>query len=256
MHCQGIHWPWAERHPSIDPNLPMKAIIIGTTGATGQALLPLLLASPQITQVDSYGRRSPAVQNANLHVHTIDLAQPQTWADTIRGDMLFCCLGTTLKAAGSQDAQWKIDYQAPLDFARAARAGGVKTLILMSAAGADAESRFFYTCMKGQLEQAITALEFPQLLIFRPPLLIRPGTDRAGEIWSARILRGLNAMGLLRDQRPLPVEQLAQAMLAEALDAAARDKPMNRIFAPSDIRRLLEQIADKSHSISATVSEQ
>lgn len=232
--------PGSGQRAGIAPTRPMKAIIIGATGATGQALLPMLLASPRITQVDSYGRRAPAVvQHAHLQAHTIDFSQPQVWADTVRGDLLFCCLGTTLKAAGSQEAQWKVDYQAQVDFAQAARAGGVRTLVLMSAAGADAGSRFFYTRMKGQLEQAITALDFPQLLIFRPPLLIRPGSDRAGEIWSERILRGLNALGLLRDQKPIPVEQLAQAMLTAALEAAASEKPVRRIFAPGDIHRLL-----------------
>lgn len=109
----------------------------------------------------------------------------------------------------------------------------------MSAAGADAKSRFFYPRMKGALEHAVTELDFRHLLIFRPPLLLRPNSNRPVEIWSARILRGLNALGLLRSQQPLPVGQLAQAMLTAALDAAARDKPVHRIFAPSDIRRLL-----------------
>ena len=174
-----------------------------------------------------------------MKAHVIDFTEPGNWAAQMRGDVLFACLGSTLKDAGSQDAQWQIDYQATLDAAIAARRNGTHTLVLMSAAGADAKSRFFYPRMKGALEHAVTELDFRHLLIFRPPPLLRPNSKRPVEIWSARILRGLNALGLLRSQQPLPVGQLAQAMLTAALDAAARDKPVHRIFAPSDIRGLL-----------------
>ena len=210
----------------------MKALVIGATGATGHELLARLLETQQFSEIHAFGRRTPAESHPRLHSHVIDFTEPGNWAAQMRGDVLFACLGSTLKDAGSQDAQWQIDYQATLDAAIAARRNGTHTLVLMSAAGADAKS------------------------LFRPPLLLRPNSNRPVEIWSARILRGLNALGLLRSQQPLPVGQLAQAMLTAALDAAARDKPVHRIFAPSDIRRLLEQVADKSHSISATVSEQ
>ena len=89
--------------------------------------------------------------------------------------------------------------------------------------------------MKGALEDAVTALDFPQLLIFRPPLLLRPDSNRPMEIWSARILRGLNTLGLLKSQRPLPVAQLAQAMIA----AVEESPEMPAIFEAKDIRALL-----------------
>lgn len=97
----------------------MKALVIGATGATGQALLPLLIAAPAVERVDSFGRRAPDLTDAKLHSHIIDFHQPQQWADRVQGDAVFICLGTTLKAAGSKAAQWQIDYQAALDFARA-----------------------------------------------------------------------------------------------------------------------------------------
>lgn len=219
--------------------LLMKALVIGATGATGHELLARLLETQQFSEIHAFGRRTPAESHPRLHSHVIDFTKPGNWAAQMRGDVLFACLGSTLKDAGSQDAQWQIDYQATLDAAIAARRNGTHTLVLMSAAGADAKSRFFYPRMKGALEHAVTELDFRHLLIFRPPLLLRPNSNRPVEIWSARILRGLNALGLLRSQQPLPVGQLAQAMLTAALDAAARDKPVHRIFAPSDIRGLL-----------------
>ena len=172
----------------------MKTLIIGATGATGRVLLPLLAAAPAVEHIDSYGRRESAFSHEKLHNHAMDFSQPQQWADEVRGDTVFICLGTTLKAAGSKDAQWQIDYQAALDFARAARQNGAGTLVLVSAAGANARSPFFYPRMKGALEEAITALGYPRLRIFRPPLLIRPDSDRPGEKISARILHAIEGI--------------------------------------------------------------
>ena len=109
-------------------------------------------------------------------------------------------MGTTLKAAGSKEAQWAIDYEANLEFAKAARENGVNTLVLISASGANSASRLFYQRMKGELEQAIIALNFPHLIIFRPPLLIRPNSDRLGEKIAERIFRVLNRIGMLKKQ--------------------------------------------------------
>ena len=218
-----------------------KAVIIGATGATGSALLAQLLAHQQYAQVDIFVRCAPAIQHEKLRVHIIDFMQPESWAHEVQGDILFSCLGTTLKDMGSKAAQWRVDYQLVLDFATAARQNGMEQLVLVSAAGANAASRFFYPRMKGALEAAVTALDFPQLLIFRPPLLLRPDSNRPMEIWSARILRGLNALGLMKSQRPLPVAQLAQAMIASCEKAPNIAVQGKQIFEAGDIRALLAE---------------
>ena len=219
----------------------MKADIIGATGATGRVLLAQLLNDERFDEVHIFVRRAPDFAHDKLCVHLIDFSRPDTWADKLRGDVLFSCLGTTLKDAGSPEAQRKIDYQAVLDAARAARSNGTRMMVLLSAAGADAQSRIFYSRLKGELERDIGALDFPQLLVFRPPLLLRPGSTRAGELWSARILSALNAVGILRSQRPLPVADLARAMIAAAVQAAGQPENIRRVLAPQDIRQLLAQ---------------
>lgn len=98
--------------------------------------------------------------------------------------------------------------------ARAAQANGVNTLVLVSSAQADPQARLFYSRMKGRLDADVAALGFAKLLIFRPPLLERAGSDRAGEVWGLKIIKGLNKLGLLHSQRPLPTQQLAQALLS------------------------------------------
>ena len=156
---------------------------------------------------------------------------------------MFACLGTTLKAAGSKEARWAIDYEANLEFAKVARQNGVNALV--SASGANSASRLFYQRIKGELEQAIIALNFPHLIIFRPPLLIRPNSDRLGEKIAERILHGFDRIGLMKSQRPLAVEKLAQAMLKAALlsshEQASYSKTHMQVYEPQDIFRLLDQ---------------
>ena len=223
----------------------MKAIIIGSTGATGKSLLPLLAAHSEIERIDCFGRRNPDFSHPKLYAHQIDFAWIDTWRNEVQGDVLFACLGTTLKAAGSKEAQWATDYEANLEFAKAARENGVHTLVLVSASGANAASRLFYQKMKGELEQAIIALNFPHLMIFRPPLLIRPNSDRLGEKIAERILHRFNRIGLMKSQRPLAVEKLAQAMLKVALlssyEQASYSKNHMQVYEPQDIFRLLDQ---------------
>ena len=223
----------------------MKAIIIGATGATGKSLLPLLAAHSEMERIDCFGRRHPDFSHQKLNSHQIDFTQPNIWHEEVQGDVLFACLGTTLKAAGSKEAQWAIDYEANLEFAKAARENGVHTLVLVSASGANAASRLFYQRMKGELEQALIALNFPCLIIFRPPLLIRPNSDRLGEKVAERIFRVLNRIGMLKNQRPLAVEKLAQAMLRAVLlsshEQASYSKNHMQVYEPQDIFRLLDQ---------------
>ena len=213
----------------------MKAIIIGATGATGKSLLPLLTTHSEIERIDCFGRRNPDFSHPKLFAHQIDFTQIETWRDEVLGDALFACLGTTLKAAGSKAAQWAVDYEANLEFAKTARENGVNTLVLVSASGANAASRLFYPRMKGELEQALIALNFPHLTIFRPPLLIRPNSDRLGEKVAKRILYGLNRIGLLKNQRPLAVGTLAKAMLKVALRPPEHSV---QVYEPQDIFRL------------------
>lgn len=206
----------------------MQAVIIGATGATGQELVQQLLDNPDYSQVTVFVRRAVPLQHPKLTVEVIDFDRPQTWQHKVRGDVLFSCLGTTLKAAGSKAAQWKIDYQYQYDVANIARQNGVPRCVLVSSGYANSRSRFFYTRMKGQLEQDITQLGFPQLLIFRPPSLIRPNTDRAGERWAIRVLNGLNKIGLLQSMKPMPT-----AVLASALIQAVKQKPLGTFILES-----------------------
>lgn len=191
----------------------MHALVIGATGATGKDLLKLLLDDGSFERVDIFVRRPVRLENPKLTVHVIDFDRPEKWQNLVRGDVLFSCLGTTLKAAGSKEAQWRIDHNYQYEFAKAARANHVNTCILVSALQASAKSNIFYSRMKGVLEKDTTALGFPKLIIFRPSLLLRKESDRRGEVIAAKIVKALNAIGMLRKHRPMPTALLAKAMI-------------------------------------------
>ena len=195
---------------------PKHALLIGATGATGKDLLDLLLKDEDFKQVDVFVRRKLDVQQEKLRVHVIDFDQPGQWKHLVKGDVLFSCLGTTLKAAGSKEAQWKIDYDYQYEFARAARENNVENYVLVSANNASPNSFFFYGKMKGQLEEAVKTLGFPRLTIFKPPLLVRKNSERPMEVAGKKVLQFFNKIGLFQSQKPLPTEILAQAMINAA----------------------------------------
>jgi uncharacterized protein YbjT (DUF2867 family) len=160
----------------------MKALLIGATGATGKDLLDLLLQDEAIQQVDIFVRRELNLNHEKLTIHLIDFDKPEQWNYLVKGDLLFSCLGTTLKAAGSKEAQWKIDYEYQYQFAKMAKENKVNTYVLVSAENASAKSPIFYSKMKGQLEEDVKALHFSKLIIFNPPLLLRENSDRTMEV--------------------------------------------------------------------------
>ena len=212
----------------------MNALLIGATGVTGRDLLQLLLGDSEVERVTIFVRRDPQITHPKLEVHLIDFDRKEQWNHLVKGDILFSCLGTTLKDAGSKEAQWKVDHDYQYCFAEAARENGVGTLLLVSSMNASPKSPFFYARMKGELEEAIRKLGFPGLMIFRPPSLIRKGSDRAMERVGVKLIGFLNRLGLLKSMRPMPTEQLAKAML----HAAKSIREGELLLQPLDIESL------------------
>lgn len=199
----------------------MKAIVIGATGATGKDLVKQLLVDRDFEQVDVFVRRKMDYSHPKLCVHVVDFENIDAWKGEITGDVLFSMLGTTLKQAGSQKKQWRIDYDYQYEVAKAARENGVQTLELMSSVGASTRSLFFYSRMKGALEEAVKALSFSRTIIMRPPSLIKKGTDRPGERISVGVLQFFNRMGLLKGLTPMSTEVVAEGMLRTSKDKTA-----------------------------------
>ncbi len=157
----------------------MKAIVIGGSGATGRELVNQLLEDGRFDGVTALVRRPYFEDHPKLRELLIDFENLDEHQDEIRGEIAFSCLGTTLKDAGSKEAQWRVDHDYQLEFASRAKANGVEHFVLMSAMGANPKSSIFYNKMKGTLEQNLLKLNFDRLIILHPGGIERPGSTRA-----------------------------------------------------------------------------
>lgn len=191
----------------------MKALVLGATGATGKDLVSQLLHDKDFEEVDIFVRKPLDIRNDKLKVHVINFDRPDEWKDSVKGDVVFSCLGTTLKTAGSKEAQRKVDFDYQYQFAKAAKENNVDDYVLVSAYGANPKSKIFYSKMKGELEEAVKQLHFNKITIFKPGMLERKDSDRTGEVLGSRIIKFANKIGLLESQKPLPTDILAKAMI-------------------------------------------
>lgn len=191
----------------------MKALVIGATGATGKDLVKQLLNDPDYEEVNVFVRKPLETENPKLKNHLVDFDKPGEWKDLVKGDVAFSCLGTTLKNAGSKEAQRKVDYDYQYNFAKTAKENGVEDYILVSSYGASPKSKIFYSKMKGDLEESVKNLHFNKITIFQPGMLERKDTERTGEVLGGKIIKFANKFGILTHQKPLPTDVLAQAMI-------------------------------------------
>ena len=174
-----------------------------------------MLADPAIDHVHVLGRRAPPVVSPKLTAHVVDFAALPSLPSA---DELYLALGTTIKTAGSQAAFRAIDHDANLAIAKAALASGTRRVGLVSAMGADATSRIFYSRVKGELENDLTALPFAGLVIARPSLLVGARAElgqpsRPGEDWGARLSRLLGVL-IPPNYKPIKAADVAAALLA------------------------------------------
>jgi uncharacterized protein YbjT (DUF2867 family) len=213
----------------------MIAILIGGTGLTGSSLVRQLLDDPAITKVISVSRRALEISNPKLtEVLISDLAELSSIESKIRGDLYFCCLGTTIKAAGSKENFEKVDHAAIVAFATIARAHDAKSFTLVSAMGANASSMVFYNRVKGRTENDVRALGLRSLIIFRPALLVGPRHEfRLAERIMAKTLVPLSKILPVRIQKSLVTK--AETLAARMLDMGKAATRGVRVIKAKDI---------------------
>lgn len=195
-----------------------RAVLFGATGLVGFELLRLLLRDERIASVTVLGRRPTRVTHEKLAEEIVDFDAPEAWALRVKGDVLLSALGTTLRAAGSAAAQYRVDHGCQLRAAAAARRNEVPVCVIVSSSGASPRSRVFYSRMKGELERDVEALGFNRTRFLRPGLLDGDRReDRPGERWALRLARPLAPL-LPAAVRPIRAELVAAAALAAAFD--------------------------------------
>lgn len=159
------------------------ALIAGATGLIGKQLLQLLLDDPYYEKVKAITRKPLEIQAGskfeNIILNFDNLSEQYA---ALKADDVFCCLGTTIRIAKTKEAFRKVDFDYPLELARATKNQGASQYLLVSALGADKNSGIFYNKVKGEVEEAIGQLSITSFHVFRPSLLLGERTvQRAGE---------------------------------------------------------------------------
>lgn len=196
------------------------AIIAGATGLVGSHLLKLLLDDNRYERVKAFVRRPVGFEHAKLTQNIVDFDTPEKWQELVTGDELFSCLGTTIKAAGSHEAQYKVDYIYQYRLAKAAAEHGVSTYVLVSSSGADPASKFFYPRIKGELDRDVRELPFHIIRILKPSVLVGERKEKRPGESLAVVLGNLLTPFIppLKKYRPIPATIVAKAMINAAND--------------------------------------
>ena len=202
--------------------MAISACVVGASGLVGRELLAQLCDDAGVAAVHAMLRRSVSKLGTSpklkQHVVDFDNLAAVDWPDC---DAMFCCLGTTIKAAGSQPAFRRVDFDYVVQSAKKARQAGAKQLYVVSAMGADQHSRIFYNRVKGEMEAAVASLGYDSATIFRPSFLSGERLEkRQGEGLALSALKVGNLF-LPKKYRSVPAQAVARTMLL-ALHQASR----------------------------------
>lgn len=199
----------------------MKNVLIaGAAGLVGSALLRQLLQVKELEKIIVFVRRPLDFKHPVVHQVVVDFDQLDSAQEWFTGiDTVFCCLGTTIKKAGTKQAFRKVDYEYPLVMARLSAVHGVKTFCCITAMGADPHSSIFYNQVKGEVERDISELKISSINFFRPSLLIGNRMEkRTGEKIGIVVFKALDFLfvGPLKNYKGIRIEKVAQAMIQTA----------------------------------------
>lgn len=191
-----------------------KAILIGATGLIGKALIGQLTNDTDYSEILLIARKKIENLPAKFKLIQVNFDEIEKYKSEITGDVLFSTLGTTLKTAGSKEAQYKIDFDYQFNVAKIASDNGVKNLVLLSSAGANSKSSIFYSRMKGELDEAVQNLKFDHVSIIRPSMLVgKRGEFRLSEKIVTPLAYIVNIIPFARKYRPIKDSIVARAMI-------------------------------------------
>lgn len=193
------------------------ALVAGSTGLVGNLLLDILLEDLYYDKIFALSRKPLGMQNARLVNIVVDFDNLESHATEMKADDVFCCLGTTIKQAGSQDAFRNVDFDYPLQLAKITRNQGARQFLIVTALGSDKASSIFYNRVKGEVEEAIGQVNFPAYHIFQPSMLLgdRKDRDRAGESIGKVMMNALDFL-IPKKYKAIQGSNVARGMLAIA----------------------------------------
>lgn len=197
-----------------------KAIIAGATGLIGNHLLSILLNATEYNEVLIVVRKSLALKHPKLRQLVINFDALPDYADQIKGDVLFCCMGTTRKKTPDRKEYYKIDHDYPVMLGEIAKKNNIPQFHLISAIGANPKSAVFYTRMKGEIEEDLKELHLPALFLYQPSMIAGNRQEhRSMEKTLITVWKFINPLliGGLKKYRSIEGETIARALYKNSL---------------------------------------
>jgi uncharacterized protein YbjT (DUF2867 family) len=215
-------------------------LIFGSTGLIGNLLLEELIQSDEYEKILIFVRQTNDISQLKVKEFIVDFSVPTSFSEQIKGDDIFICLGTTIKKAGSVKKMEEVDRDLPVTIASLASANGVKRIAVVSALGANPQSSNYYLRIKGEMEKDILKLNFENIAIVRPSLLLGERKEkRAGEFVGKVVMKTFKPLliGKMKKYRGIHGKDVARAMIT------ILQKPREKTVYESDE---LQKIAEMS----------
>ncbi len=195
--------------------MPKTAIILGATGLTGSFLLKQLVQDAAYAKIILFSRSKASVKSEKIEEHLIDLFELGKHRDKFKADVVFCCIGTTQSKTPNKEIYRKVDYGIPVTAAKLCKENGIDNFLVISALGANLESKFFYNRLKGEMEISVLQQEIKNTYIFQPSLITGTREERRPmEFLGKQIMKGANFLmfGSLKKYRSIHANTVARAM--------------------------------------------
>lgn len=215
-----------------------KALIFGSTGLIGNLLLEELINSENYSEIRIFVRQPTEIINPKVEEVTVDFSDPDLFSKKITGDDLFICLGTTIKKAGSVKRMEEIDRDLPIKIAAMASVNGVKRVAVVSSLGAGVGSKNYYLRIKGEMEEGILKLNFENIAIVRPSMLLGERKEkRTGEAVGKIVMKTFKPLlaGKLRKYRAIHGRDVARAMIV-----ILQKEPVKNVYESDDLQKIAE----------------
>ena len=196
------------------------ALVFGSTGLIGSYLIQCLRKSDSYDKIILFQRKAAATLDSKTEYVQMDFTKLNDYSHIMKGDDVFCCLGTTMHKAKSKPAFRQVDYEYPVEIAKIAIENGAGGYFLVSSMGAEVKSSNFYLHTKGETEQEIQKFGFHKLGIFRPSLLLGNRTEsRFGERFAQGLLPLFHwiLQGNFKKYRAIAASDVAKAMVYVAI---------------------------------------
>ena len=216
-----------------------KALIFGSTGLIGNLLLEELVQSENYTGIRIFVRQTTGITESKVEEVTINFSEPEIFSKFITGDDLFVCLGTTIKKAGSVKKMEEIDRDLPVKIAALASKNGVNRIAVVSSLGASISSKNYYLRIKGEMEEGILKLNFENIAIVRPSMLLGERKEkRAAEAVGKVVMRTFKPLltGKLRKYRAIHGKDVARAMIA-----ILQKEPVKNVYDSDELQKIADQ---------------